>query len=117
MDRGLIKWGAFLMPEASNSLNKWHEEDKYEERIELFEDEIEAINLAITEAVETDSPIEIRHYISHLKKHADIKCNIIKYYPERHCIRVRELSYLGVSEIRMVDIAAAWIMDKDEVTC
>lgn len=117
MERGLIKWGSFLMPEASNSLNKWHEEDKYEERIELFEDEIEAINVAINEAVERDLPIEIRHYLSNLKKHTDIKCKIIKYYPERHCIRVRELFYLGVSEIRIVDIVAAWMIDEEEVSC
>lgn len=115
MERGLIKWGAFLMPEATSGINKWLEEDKHEERVELFEDEIEEINLAINEAVETGSPIEIKHYISHLKQHTNIKCNIIKYYPERHCIRVRELHYLGVTEIRIADIAAAWLIDEEKL--
>lgn len=117
MERGLIKWGAFVMPEHSNTLNKWLEEDKYEERIELFEDEIEEINLAINEATKTDAPIQIKYYISHLKKYTHIKCNIIKYYPERRCLRVRELFYLGVSEIRMADISSAWIIDTDGTPC
>lgn len=105
------------MPETSSKLNEWHEEDKHEERIELFEDELDEINRVITEAIETNSPVEIKHYISHLKKHTNIKCNIIKYYPERNCLRVRELLYFGVSEIKLIDIAAVWIIDEEESPC
>lgn len=110
MDRGLIKWGAFVMPEHANRLNRWKEEDTYEERIELLGDEIEEMNFALSEATETGAEIEIKYYVNRLKRHEKVKCTVIKYYAERHTLSVREIESLDLLNIRMMDIASVQII-------
>lgn len=104
-DRGLIKWGAFVMPEHSKVLSNWKEEDEYESRVELFDDEIEEVNRILHEALETGIRLELKYYVSHLKKHKIVRCILVKYYPEMHAFRVRDYENFANLDIKTMDIA------------
>lgn len=46
-DRGTKKWTAMMLPEHIEELNKWMDKDHYEERPELSEWELQAIQVEI----------------------------------------------------------------------
>lgn len=50
-DRGRIKWTAIMLPEHIQQLREWHAEDRYEERPELSEWDLEAIQDELNRAL------------------------------------------------------------------
>ena len=61
-DRGKIKWTSMMLPEHVTMLREWANEDSYETRNELDEQQMEAMNGMIMEAMEYGKPVMIRYY-------------------------------------------------------
>lgn len=61
-DRGLIKWTSMMLPEHVKMLREWSEEDRIQERPELDEQELEAMNEMVAEAMAEGSQLLITHY-------------------------------------------------------
>lgn len=61
-DRGRIKWVSMMLPEHIKLLRDWVKEDQYEERKEIDEQQLELMNMTLTEAIEFDQFVTITHY-------------------------------------------------------
>ncbi|WP_071395665.1 YolD-like family protein [Bacillus tuaregi] len=61
-DRGRIKWVSMMLPEHVKVLREWAEEDSYETKKELDEQQLEIMNEIITEAMEFDKQVTIIHF-------------------------------------------------------
>ncbi len=61
-DRGRIKWVSMMLPEHIKLLKDWVKEDQYEERKEIDEQQLELMNMTLTEAIEFDQFVTITHY-------------------------------------------------------
>ena len=61
-DRGKIKWTSMMLPEHVTMLREWANEDSYETKNELDEQQVEAMNGVIMEAMEYGAPVVIRYY-------------------------------------------------------
>lgn len=61
-DRGRIKWVSMMLPEHVRILREWAQEDRYETRKELDEQQLELLDEIISEAMEFDRAVSIIHY-------------------------------------------------------
>lgn len=61
-DRGKIKWTSMMLPEHVTMLREWANEDSYEARNELDEQQVEEINQIIMEAMEYSKPVIVKQY-------------------------------------------------------
>lgn len=61
-DRGRIKWVSMMLPEHIKMLRDWVKEDQYEERKEIDEQQLELMNMTLSEAIEFDQFVTITHY-------------------------------------------------------
>lgn len=61
-DRGTIKWTAMMLPEHVKLLKDWMEEDKYQAKPELDEQQLEEMNELFCEAMTTGSEVTITYY-------------------------------------------------------
>lgn len=61
-DRGRIKWVSMMLPEHVKLLREWAEEDTYETKRELDEQQMEIMNEIMMEAFERSRSITIVHY-------------------------------------------------------
>lgn len=61
-DRGRIKWVSMMLPEHVKVLREWAQEDTYQTKKELDEQQLEILNGIIAEAMERDRAVTIIHY-------------------------------------------------------
>ena len=61
-DRGRIKWTSMMLPEHVKLLRDWVQEDRYEQRKQLDEQQLETMNVTISDAMELDRFVTITHY-------------------------------------------------------
>ncbi|WP_338451721.1 YolD-like family protein [Niallia oryzisoli] len=61
-DRGRIKWVSMMLPEHVKVLREWAEEDSYETKKELDEQQLEIMNEIIAEAMEYGRKVTIIHF-------------------------------------------------------
>ncbi|WP_050615651.1 YolD-like family protein [Bacillus testis] len=73
-DRGRIKWVSMMLPEHVAMLREWAEEDTYEQKAELDEQQMEELDRAIAEAMEYSTPVVVTYFQGN--KHRFIMGNI-----------------------------------------
>jgi YolD-like protein len=61
-DRGRIKWTSMMLPEHVKLLRDWVKEDRYEQKREMDEQQLELMNEILSEAIEYDQYVTITHY-------------------------------------------------------
>lgn len=61
-DRGRIKWTSMMLPEHVKLLRDWVKEDRYEQKREMDEQQLELMNGILSEAIEYDQYVTITHY-------------------------------------------------------
>jgi len=61
-DRGRMKWVSMMLPEHVRILREWVQEDRYEKRKELDEQQLQLFDEIISEAMEFDRAVSIIHY-------------------------------------------------------
>ena len=75
-DRGKIKWTSMMLPEHVTMLREWAHEDSYETRNELDEQQVEAMNSVIMEAMEYGAPVVIRYYQASSRRYKTVEGQI-----------------------------------------
>ena len=100
-DRGSMKWTAMMLPEHVKLLRDWAEEDTYEQRVILDEQQLEEMNQLIGEALEYQTLVAITYYE---KKRYQLLIGYIHYYDEYkqrlHIIdQFEEVHYLKLSDL------------------
>ena len=75
-DRGKIKWTSMMLPEHVTMLREWAHEDSYETRNELDEQQVEAMNGMIMEAMEYGNPVVIRYYRTASRRYGTVAGHI-----------------------------------------
>ncbi|MCM3440892.1 YolD-like family protein [Metabacillus halosaccharovorans] len=85
-DRGNIKWTSMMLPEHVKLLRDWSEEDTYQERPELDEQQLEQFNETICMAMEEHMELVFTYY----KDHFFHTCSGYVHYidPIRHILRI-----------------------------
>ncbi|WP_079516336.1 YolD-like family protein [Rossellomorea marisflavi] len=107
-DRGKIKWTSMMLPEHVKMLRDWAEEDSFEKRRELDEQEFEMMNEVVTEAMEYSRSVMITHYerkqhrllIGEIQ-HADSlegKLRVVDCFGEVHAIRLADIADIRIDE-------------------
>lgn len=76
-DRGSIKWTAMMLPEHVKILRDWTEEDTYEQKPKLDEQQVEEMNGILCEAMEEGRELVITHYEA---KHHKLLLGTIHHY-------------------------------------
>jgi hypothetical protein len=61
-DRGRIKWTAMMLPEHVKLLRDWVKEDRYEQKKDMDEQQLEYMNDILSEAMELDQLVTITHF-------------------------------------------------------
>lgn len=61
-DRGGIKWTAMMLPEHVKLLRDWVKEDKYEQKKDVDEQQLEYMNDILSEAMKLDKLVTITHF-------------------------------------------------------
>lgn len=59
-DRGTIKWTAMMLPEHVKLLREWQEEDKFVEKPQLDDAQMEQLNTNLQRAYLEHRPIELK---------------------------------------------------------
>ena len=85
-DRGRMKWVSMMLPEHVHILREWAEEDTYETKKILDEQQIEILNGVLTEAIQFDCSVTIVHYRD--KKYELLVGNIHRWNPLDHRLYV-----------------------------
>ncbi len=85
-DRGRIKWVSMMLPEHVRVLREWAEEDTYETKKILDEQQLEILNGVIAEAMEFESSVTIVHYRD--KKYEILVGRIHRFDPLEHKLRI-----------------------------
>ena len=75
-DRGKMKWTSMMLPEHVSMLREWAHEDSYETRNELDEQQVEAMNMIIMEALEYNKPVVIRYYRKASRRYGTVEGHI-----------------------------------------
>lgn len=78
-DRGRIKWTSMMLPEHVKLLRDWVKEDRYEQKREMDEQQLELMNETLSEAIEFDQFVTITHY---RKRNYEIVIGKIHYWDE-----------------------------------
>lgn len=107
-DRGRIKWVSMMLPEHVHVLREWAQEDTYQTRKVLDEQQLEVLNGVIAEAIEYDRPVTIVHYrdkkyellVGVIRKCDQLnhKLHVIDYFEEEHQIDFQNLMDVQVDE-------------------
>lgn len=100
-DRGRIKWTSMMLPEHVKMLRDWAHEDTYEERRDLDEQQLEEMNMAIGEAMETGSSVTITYYEKHRHRlligtihhynEFEQKLHVADKFNEAHYVRLADI--------------------------
>jgi len=85
-DRGNIKWTSMMLPEHVKLLRDWSEEDTYQEKPELDEQQLEQLNETICQAMEEHTELVFTYY----KNHFLHTCTGYVHYidPIQHTLRI-----------------------------
>lgn len=85
-DRGNIKWTSMMLPEHVKLLRDWSEEDAYQEKPELDEQQLEQFNETICFAMEENTELIFTYY----KDHFFHTCSGYVHYidPIQHTLRI-----------------------------
>ena len=59
-DRGTIKWTAMMLPEHVKLLREWQQEDRFVEKPQLDEAQVEQLNTNLQRAYTEHRPIELK---------------------------------------------------------
>lgn len=59
-DRGTIKWTAMMLPEHVKLLREWQQEDRFVEKPQLDEAQVEQLNTNLQRAYSEHRPIELK---------------------------------------------------------
>jgi len=100
-DRGSIKWTAMMLPEHVKLLREWAEEDSYEQKPELDEQQMEEMNHLLCHALEVNQELVITYY--NQKRH-QLMIGTIHHYNELsqklHIIdKFGEPHYLTINQV------------------
>ncbi|WP_338470169.1 YolD-like family protein [Niallia sp. XMNu-256] len=100
-DRGRIKWVSMMLPEHVQVLREWAEEDTYETKKILDDQQLEVLNGVIAEAMEFDCSVSIVHYrdkkyevlIGQIHRFDPLENQlcIIDYFDEEHRIKLQNI--------------------------
>ncbi|MBT2730832.1 YolD-like family protein [Bacillus sp. ISL-75] len=108
-DRGRIKWTSMMLPEHVKLLRDWVKEDRYEQKREMDEQQLELMNGILSEAIEYDQYVTITHYRN---RNYEIVIGKIHYWDELtqrlHVIdrfdEVHRIPMDAIADIRMTEI-------------
>ncbi|QIZ09800.1 YolD-like family protein [Priestia megaterium] len=108
-DRGRIKWTSMMLPEHVKLLRDWMKEDRYEQKREMDEQQLELMNGILSEAIEYDQYVTITHYRN---RNYEIVIGKIHYWDELtqrlHVIdrfeEVHRIPMDAIADIRMTEI-------------
>ncbi|MBT2698852.1 YolD-like family protein [Bacillus sp. ISL-40] len=108
-DRGRIKWTSMMLPEHVKLLRDWVKEDRYEQKREMDEQQLELMNGILSEAIEYDQYVTITHYRN---RNYEIVIGKIHYWDELtqrlHVIdrfdEVHRIPMDAMADIRMTEI-------------
>jgi hypothetical protein len=78
-DRGTIKWTAMMLPEHVKLLREWQKEDEYQTKPELDEQQLEAMNDTLCEAMASGQEVMITYFE---QKKYKLLVGTIHYYDE-----------------------------------
>lgn len=96
-DRGRIKWVSMMLPEHVKLLREWAYEDTYEQRKLLDEQQWEAINELVLEAMGCKRSVAVTHF--HNKRYEIVvgqihhwdaiheTLHLMDHFGEAHCLR------------------------------
>jgi hypothetical protein len=107
-DRGRIKWTSMMLPEHVKLLRDWVKEDRYEDKREMDEQQLERMNETLAEAIEFDQFVTITYYHIH---NYEIVIGKIHYWDELsqmlHVVdrfeAVHRIPIHDIVDIRMTD--------------
>ncbi|MFP5113491.1 YolD-like family protein [Bacillaceae bacterium C204] len=107
-DRGRIKWTSMMLPEHVKLLRDWVKEDRYEQKREMDEQQLERMNEILSEAIEYDQYVTITHYRN---QNYEIVIGKIHYWDELtqrlHVIdrfeEVHRIPIDAIADIRMTE--------------
>ena len=107
-DRGRIKWTSMMLPEHVKLLRDWVKEDRYEQKREMDEQQLELMNEILSEAIEYDQYVTITHYQN---QNYEIVIGKIHYWDELtqrlHVIdrfeEVHRIPMDAIADIRMTE--------------
>ncbi|MBD1378737.1 YolD-like family protein [Metabacillus arenae] len=68
-DRGNIKWTSMMLPEHVKLLREWKEEERYQTKPALDEQQLEEFNEIICNAMEFHHPLQFKYYDKHQFHH------------------------------------------------
>jgi adenine deaminase len=108
-DRGRIKWTSMMLPEHVKLLRDWVKEDRYEDKREMDEQQLELMNETLSEAIEFDQFVTITHYHN---RNYEIVIGKIHYWDELsqklHVVDrfedVHRIPIGAIADIRMTDV-------------
>ncbi|NHC42949.1 YolD-like family protein [Bacillus sp. MM2020_1] len=108
-DRGRIKWTSMMLPEHVKLLRDWVKEDRYEQKREMDEQQLELMNETLSEAIEYDQYVTITHYRN---RNYEIVIGKIHYWDELtqrlhvidHFKEVHRIPVDAIADIRMTEI-------------
>jgi hypothetical protein len=107
-DRGRIKWVSMMLPEHVKVLREWAQEDAYQTRKELDEQQLEIWNGIIAEAMEWDRAVTIIHY--HDKKYELLVGHIHSWDAIQNCLNVLDhfgerfsISFTNIMDVQWAD--------------
>ncbi|MEH7414802.1 YolD-like family protein [Neobacillus drentensis] len=108
-DRGKIKWTSMMLPEHVKLLRNWVKEDRYEEKREMDEQQLELMNETLSEAIEFNRFVTITHYRNqnyemvigniHYWDEFTQKLHVVDRFEEVHRIRIAD-----IADIRLTDM-------------
>lgn len=100
-DRGKIKWTSMMLPEHVKMLRDWVKEDRYEQKKEMDEQQLELMNETISEAIEFNQFVTITYYQHHKYEmvigrihywdELTQKLHVIDHFEEVHRIPIAEI--------------------------
>jgi hypothetical protein len=107
-DRGRMKWTSMMLPEHVKLLRDWVKEDRYEQRRDLDEQQLETMNMTISDAMEYDQLVTITHYCSkkyelvigkiHYWDVLEQKLHIVDRFEEVHKINLSNILDVQLTE-------------------
>jgi adenine deaminase len=108
-DRGRIKWTSMMLPEHVKLLRDWVKEDRYEDKREMDEQQLELMNETLSEAIEFDQFVTITHYHNrtyeivigkiHYWDELSQKLHVVDRFEDVHRIPIG-----AIADIRMTDV-------------
>ena len=108
-DRGKIKWTSMMLPEHVKLLRDWVKEDRYEQKKEMDEQQLEIMNETLSEAIELNQFITITHYRNqnyemvigkiHYWDELTQNLHVVDRFEEVHRIKLAEIADIRLNNL------------------